>query len=301
MTKTASIVVCAYSLTNPINMETKDGQTDYSQVSVTAVLVLHYLKQCGIEFTNEIYNLVDVQGTMAAAFNGKTNSALGGMFELRSKSLTNAIRLNSIRISSAPTIVEFAAGYSPREFILSEQGTTYYSTDLPEINAQKAAIAGEILKANPRPNLIHSPLNVMDYDAMDKLAKTLSGKDIIVTHEGMMLYFDQKNREHFASNVRETLLSERGTWLTTDISIKAMYEGNEGAMKWVERIKKASGQDIYANSFNSFDEAEEFFSAMGFNVERGSQWNYVLPGDLVMAEHYPTFDKYAALWKMTPK
>ncbi len=276
-------------------MKPLDGQTDYTQVGVTAVLVLHYLKQCGIEYSNEIYNLVDVKGTMATVFNGKTNSGLGGMFELRSKSLTNAIKSAKVQ-----TIVEFAAGYSPREFILSQPGITYFSTDLPELNTQKATIAKQLLEASPRPSLIHSPLNVMDYDAMDKLAKTISGKDHVVAHEGMMMYFDQKNLEQFASNMRETLISERGRWLTTDISIKALYQ-NETGQKWVERLKQASGQDIYANSFNSFDEAEEFFSSMGFTVKRGSQWDYVSLDELSLAKQNPAFDKYAALWEMTPK
>ncbi len=193
--------------------------------------------------------------------------------------------------SGVRQILEIASGLSPRGLYMTESdsGLRYVEFELPQMAHTKKEIVRQIVgQGNRRQNL-----HIFSGDALDRrdlkeavrVGRFDSNEPIAVIHEGMLRYFSFPQKAVFAGHV-EALLdwfgnegeegakktkninAGRGVWITPDITLRQVMvvedQMNAGQNKLLSGI---SDMNIYANAFESVQDAKVFFERLGFRME----------------------------------
>lgn len=278
-------------------------QKAHGAISPTAKLVSLALAGSNLPYVKQFCELANCEATVRDTFpqllapESMARSGVG--LELRSKSLTKAVELYGTKV-----VVECGSGISPLGLIISERPDIidYYETDLPDILKEKQELVLKILKGSVRSNLHYYPMNAL-IDSDVKVMSTLIGNDqqLTIIHEGMMVYFTHEEKSQFAKLLRSTFLKNGGIWITPDILLKEVFEGN-ASQKRVKAVTKTTGSDLYSCAFDNYDQAEKFFNDHGFSVERHTQLDFVQLSELSLtcAESDMPKAELSPLWIMRP-
>lgn len=109
-------------------------------------------------------------------------------------------------------IVDLPCGYTSRGIRMSRQGRTYLGFDLPAvIDAMVPAVAGIIGKSE---SVSYHAVDATNYESM---AAPLTGNGpLLVTTEGLLMYFVQSELETVFANIHRLLQKHGGSWVITD-------------------------------------------------------------------------------------
>lgn len=109
-------------------------------------------------------------------------------------------------------IVDLPCGYTSRGIRMSRQGRTYLGFDLPAvIDAMVPAVAGIIGKSE---SVSYHAVDATNYESM---AAPLTGNGpLLVTTEGLLMYFVQSELETVFANIHRLLRKHGGSWVITD-------------------------------------------------------------------------------------
>jgi hypothetical protein len=195
-------------------------------------------------------------------------------------------------------ILELSSGFSFRGLALSRHQPVFYiDTDLEGVIAGKQRFvdaltarnpagrdpagrdrAARATKAdgnakNPPGHYELQPLNVLDPAAFRKIIARFPPGPIAIVNEGLLVYLDNAEKERLGQNIRDSLLTRGGCWITADIYLQrqagdTLPVQSETSRQWHEQHK------IEEKKFNNFQEAKSFFHRMGFTVDKEARPNY---------------------------
>lgn len=168
-------------------------------------------------------------------------------------------------------VVEIGAGLSRRGLTwAADRGVHYLEIDLPHmIEAKQQALsmrAPKSLAERAKTKLQHRAIDVLSPELRDFLRDELrQGTRRVVIAEGLLGYFDPKEREHIVRTVAEALKEAGGGILLCDLrakeggsSVAAAAKVLRGAI-WLVTRGRGARQD-----FPSTDAVREFFRSAGF-------------------------------------
>ena len=262
----------------------------HDKISSTADLIAFWRSFSNIPYALEISELSQAKETTFELFNkylpnfsrkqilnvieSITFSFGAPMIEARYKCLDKQIKKSGIK-----NIYEIAAGISPRSIILTENPEIiYFATDLPKKVSNNKKNLSAILKKHKliRNNLYFYPVNALDEQQFLSIGNKLNGP-ICVVHEGLLPYFNRKEKSILGNNIKKLLIKKGGCWITPDIMCRDKME--ERMAKRTEKEKEilffvmsvifgVSERDMIKNAFESEEDAESFFEDLGFLVNK---------------------------------
>lgn len=172
------------------------------------------------------------------------------------------------------TVLELAAGFGLHGIHLAQKypKITYIETDLPNILKLKEKIIKKLgLKL---PNLFFRSANALDQAALEETLSVAEQKSkLVIFCEGLLSYFDNKEKEKIAGIVKNLLEKHGGVWIATDpaLNTQSRKKLNMALPEWKNIMKKAeklAGQKYADHGFASEEVADEFFKGHGFMIRK---------------------------------
>lgn len=194
---------------------------------------------------------------------------------------------NLTRSFSDRIVVDLPCGYTARGIKMSRQGRAYYGFDLPAVTDDIGPATAKIIGDDK--NIHYSAVDATNYDSM---ATPLDGekKELLITTEGLLMYFTQQELEEVFSNIRRILQKHGGSWIivdrayyTHDSTIASAVLNNDPEMVALYNAitKQAAGTaaDVKLNDniiFKGTDEKiKTFIEEMGFEVKEIGLGDYL--------------------------
>src|SRR5260370_30848390 len=146
--------------------------------------------------------------------------AQSGMYlQLRHDAMTHALK-------EYPeyAVVELAAGFGTRGVLEAPNREAYIETDLQNLLRRKEKVVAKLRGGNLIPNHYFHPANVTDQGEMANIGNFVNSlklkKPIVIIHECLLMYFDQREQEIVRDNIARLMMSHQpgAIWLTPDFS-----------------------------------------------------------------------------------
>lgn len=191
-------------------------------------------------------------------------------------------------------IADLPCGYTSRGIRLSRQGRTYFGLDLPAVIDAMGPAVESIIGKNKA--VTYHAVDATNYESLEN-AFTEDSRNLLVTTEGLLMYFVQSELEEVFSNIRCLLQKYGGSWviadrayflydkevvaatLNNDPQLTAMYAA-------VTNRAAATTADVKFNDSVFFDpddgKVRDFIRKMGFELH-----------EICMADYLP--DQIASL------
>ena len=194
---------------------------------------------------------------------------------------------NLIKSFSDRTVVDLPCGYTARGIKMSRQGRTYYGFDLPAVTDDIAPATAKIIGDDQ--NIHYAAVDATNYDSMAAPLEE-EKKELLITTEGLLMYFTQQELEEVFSNIRRILQKHGGSWIIVDRTYythdsaiaSAVLDNDPGLVALYTAItKKAAGTtaDVKFNDNIIFqgtdEEIKTFIGKMGFKVKELDMGDYL--------------------------
>ena len=198
-------------------------------------------------------------------------------------------------------IVDLPCGYTSRGIRLSRQGRTYLGLDLPAVIDAIGPAVESLIGKNEA--VTYHAVDATNYESLEAAFPQNSDK-LLVTTEGLLMYFSQSELEEVFSNIRRLLLKSGGSWVITDRAyflhdrevvaatlnndpqLTAMYAA-------VTNRAAATTADVKFNGSVFFDpddgKVREFIRKMGFELHEIPMADY-LPDQIASLHGNPEAD-----------
>ena len=214
-------------------------------------------------------------------------------------------------------IVDLPCGYTSRGIRLSRQGRTYYGFDLPAvIDAIGPAVESIIGKSE---TTTYHAVDATNYESL-KEAISEDSRNLLITTEGLLMYFTQSELEEVFSNIHRLLQTYGGSWVIVDRAyflhdkeVVSATLGNDPQLNAlyaaVTNQAAATTADVKFNDSVFFDPDDakviEFIKKMGFELNELCMADY-LPDRIASLDSNPEADpavrdvfKKMMLWELT--
>ena len=189
------------------------------------------------------------------------------------------------------TVVDLPCGYTARGIKMSRQGRTYYGYDLPAVID---VIGPAVAQVYGEDNRIHyASVDATNYDSLEEPIKNESG-ELLITTEGLLMYFTQSELEEVFSNIRRLLQKHGGSWIlvdrayfTHDLDIaSAIFDNDQKNITLYANITKQAAGTVADVKFHDNvifkgedEEIHAFIREMGFDIREIPMDSY-LPDQL---------------------
>ncbi|HAM14289.1 MAG TPA: hypothetical protein DCP91_00185 [Eggerthellaceae bacterium] len=196
------------------------------------------------------------------------------------------------------SIVDLPCGYTSRGIRLSRQGRTYYGCDLPAVtDAMGPAVETIIGKSE---TVSYHAVDATNYESLEA-ALAEGSRDLLVTTEGLLMYFAQTELEEVFSNIHRLLEKHGGSWVTTDRAyflhdkevVSATLNGDPKLTAMYAAVTSraaATAADVDFNDNVFFDpddeKIREFIGKMGFTLRETCMADY-LPDQITSLKGNP--------------
>ncbi len=225
---------------------------------------------------------------------------------------------NLVKSRKDRQIADLPCGYTSRGIHMSREGRVYYGLDLPAVIEEVTPAVEKIIGKNEK--IQYHAVDATNYASL-RAAFRADTRNLIITTEGLLMYFTQSELEEVFSNIRRLLLEFGGSWVTTDRAyflhdldlVKASLNGDPtlvGMYRAVTGNAAATTADVTFNNNVFFDEDEkkvrDFIRKMGFELREVCMADY-LPEHLGALGGNPELEAKAKetfrsmmLWEMVP-
>jgi O-methyltransferase involved in polyketide biosynthesis len=249
-------------------------ERDFNTISPSAGALLMMKALTDIPFARETAEMVgDLPAYKVRVEEKRSKVFLGRMihFENRYKTIDRAIE------AIAPkNILELSSGFSCRSLAMTlHSDITYIDTDLPEFIANKSILINRLIRDNHLDltgSLHIEPLNAMNATQFNEVVELFTPGSATVVNEGLLVYLDDREKRQLCATIYDLLKARGGYWVTGDIYIKrTMHDLTHRLQQEAfdeELTKFLDEHRIEENKFESYEEAEAFFSSCGFAVVR---------------------------------
>ena len=214
-------------------------------------------------------------------------------------------------------IVDLPCGYTSRGIRMARQGRAFFGFDLPAVIDDLAPAVESIIGKDTETS--YHAVDATNYESLEA-PFTDENRDLIITTEGLMMYFSQFELEEVFGNIRRLLQKHGGSWVTTDRAyafrdrdiahaalnydkqLTAIYEAVTGkAASTAADVK--FGNNVF---FDTDDEkVKAFIDRMGFDLKEICMADYLpeklgsVSGSADAAVREVFKDMY--FWEMTVK
>jgi O-methyltransferase involved in polyketide biosynthesis len=259
--------------------EPLSANRNYSSISPSARALLLLKGFTDIPFALEAAKLISRPDHYQPDFSIKDLAFWARLlhFESRYKSINQL--LSGLPIQN---ILEISSGFSFRGLSSVLNKEIYYiDTDLPEIITAKLNLLNDLL---PHDAILHGELETLALNALDEIAFTVTAGhfpkgEVVIINEGLLVYLDMDEKRKLCSNIREVLRQRGGYWITADIYVKSPNRFPE--LKMNDKLQEFFREHrVEENKFNSFEEAEAFFKAEGFVIDKEAEAEHQNSGSL---------------------
>ena len=198
-------------------------------------------------------------------------------------------------------VADLPCGYTSRGIRMYRQGRTYFGFDLPAVIDAVAPAVESIIGKNE--NIAYHAVDATNYESLEA-AFSENDRNLLVTTEGLLMYFVQTELEEVFSNIHRLLAKHGGSWVLTDRA----YFLNSGevaaaALNYDPRLTalyeaitaRAAGTtaDVKLNDSVFFDpddgKVREFIGKMGFDLHEVCMADY-LPDEIASLRGNPEAD-----------
>ncbi len=261
-------------------MSRQNQRYDHKKISPTAKLVAYWRAQSDIPYSKEIADIIGAEEIVNEILNEEEKNILTALFasfiEARYKSINKGLRREGFN-----NVLELAMGVSPRslEYAIKRQHGIYVGTDLPGLLHESSEILKIIAaKQNLSMRDIYlQPANVLEKEQLDKAIKHFKGEPFVVCNEGLLIYLNKDEQATLAGYIRNYFNKFGGAWVTTDISSLEQIEQSlsrypteirQIVESATQKINNQTERNIKDNLFPTEKEAEQFYSELGFTIEK---------------------------------
>ncbi|MBQ4401009.1 MAG: STAS domain-containing protein, partial [Synergistaceae bacterium] len=196
---------------------------------------------------------------------------ISAIIEMRFESTENYFTRSGLH-----QLVDLPCGYTSRGLRLAQKGFTYYGCDIPAVIDEFLPVVKNFLSAEDMKSIHYSPVDATNYDSLRNALKD-SHDGILITTEGMLMYFTQSELEEVFRNIHRLLDEFGGRWITLDRllspkteEIRQTISGNFTGNKadFVRESLSARSIDVTDNVMFSDDEEQtrKFIHDMGFDL-----------------------------------
>lgn len=174
-----------------------------------------------------------------------------------------------LRQTDGANILELSSGYSLRGLDLCARDSRvhYIDTDLPEVVAQKEHMVASLQEAKDLKGRFELlPLNAMDEAAFAEVVSRFGGTPLTIVNEGLLMYLAEEEKVRLCATIHKALKASGGCWITADIYVRrgaeivAQIPQSESEAAFFQQHK------IEENKFESYEAAQTFFKAQGFEL-----------------------------------
>ncbi len=172
-------------------------------------------------------------------------------------------------------ILEFSSGYSFRGLDLClKQNIHFIDTDLREVITIKERLQDSLIRNKHlilKGDLKMMSLNVFDLDAFQTVIKSFPPGPVVIINEGLLPYFDRKEKAKLCQVIQQVLKERGGYWITADVYVKDTLKHKE------ENAATSSFRrehHLEENRFESYEDAEAFFKGCGLEVVDKESWTF---------------------------
>lgn len=195
------------------------------------------------------------------------------MFQARYQTINQILQEQRFR-----QVMELASGISPRGLDWSRQnpGTVYLESDLPTLMRVKAKAMRDSIADDTvlRRGILHccgvDALNLSSIE--DALEYMDPNARLAIVTEGLLLYFNQTEMEHFFDNMRIVLSNHpRAVWIVDMVSqqnLQELFDSDLGVAQAVRSIFASTDRQVVrANPFKGDHDIEQCLTKHGLRVE----------------------------------
>lgn len=253
--------------------ETPDQERNYSSISPSAKSLLLMKGHTNIPYARQTAALM--QGPEAFDLNFDNKDFWFWIrvmhFENRYWSINQLLKQ-----TDHPHILELSSGYSLRGLdMCTREDVHYIDTDLPDVIAAKQQLIGQLgLGDHLKGQLELLPLNAMDAPAFTGLAGRFAKGPLTIVNEGLLMYLDTAEKKELCSTIRHLLEERGGCWITADVYIKRTAEMRQVVPQSQREAAFFEEHRIEENKFDSYEEAEAFFTEQGFKILKEATFDY---------------------------
>ena len=195
-------------------------------------------------------------------------------------------------------IVDLPCGYTSRGIRLSREGRTYYGLDLPAVVDAIGPAVEKII--GKKEEIAYHAVDATNYESLEA-AITKANHKLLITTEGLLMYFVQSELEEVFSAIHRLLQKHGGSWVIADRAyfhfdqaVVAAALGNDpaltalyGAITSRAAATTADAQFKTSVFFDPEDEkVKEFIQKMGFELHEFCMGDY-LPDSIASLREYP--------------
>ena len=198
-------------------------------------------------------------------------------------------------------VIDLPCGYTSRGIRLSRQGRIYFGFDLPAVIDAIGPAVETIIGKNE--DISYQAVDATNYESLEA-ALTEKSDNLLITTEGLLMYFDQHELEEVFSNIKRLLQKHGGSWVITDRAyflhdqeVVAATLNNDPQLTgmYAAVTKNAAGTtaDVKFNNNVFFDsddgKVKDFIGKMGFELHEVCMADY-LPDQIGSLDGNPEAD-----------
>ena len=254
------------------NIEQTETARNYNTISPSAKMLLMMKGYSNIPFAKEAAELLAYPEKYTLDVSDKDFTFWVRLAHFESRYWSIDQLLSELH---AKNILEISSGFSFRGLqTVQENNVHYIDTDLPDIIETKMNLLARLQKETaPTGTLETLPLNALDEKQFAETVSRFSEGQIVIINEGLLMYLNKEEKEKLCGIIRNVLRQHGGYWITADIYIKKELDKNVFKLDQ-KLIEFAKQHNVAENRFDSLQAAEEFFSAMGFVVDKVAEPDY---------------------------
>jgi O-methyltransferase involved in polyketide biosynthesis len=271
---------------------------EHDPISYTALKVLQQrARTCTIPMCREMAEAAGIPWKSAwprtylrKVVGGKAQS--GAYLQLRHDAMTHALK-----DYPGNAVLELAAGFGTRGVLEAPNREAYIETDLLNLLRRKEKVVAKLRGGTSVPNHHFHPANVTDQGEMQRISMFVNGlnlrKPIVIIHEGLLMYFNQREQEIVRDNIAALMMSHAAgaIWLTPDFSERNI---DQTFLQKLMSLKLRGHVKRQLNYFTENDAVVRFLEAGNLDCE----WlaNSTNPAD--SSTH--AYAEYFRIHKITP-
>jgi anti-anti-sigma factor len=196
-------------------------------------------------------------------------------------------------------VVDLPCGYTPRGIKIAGTSQRYFGLDLPAVTELIGPAVEKAAGKNER--VCYRAVDATNYSSLKEALAGAKGP-LLITTEGMLMYFTQPELDEVLRNIRALLLEYGGEWVTTDNEMLAgqnrlMHFLTAGDPVELEKYRRFAEEKFSKSAppENAFlqGQAAKYVGDMGFTLKKVPVYDY-LPEKLHSLEHLPEEQQAAA-------
>ena len=200
------------------------------------------------------------------------------------------------------TEIDLPCGYLPKALRYTRAGHRFIGLDLPATIAEAEPAINALLTPEQKEMVKFAGVDATNYESLKSALSDVEGK-VVITTEGLMVYFNDSEIGALCDNVKKILDEHGGCWLTIDpewlmsyvLVVKAILgpRADEALQSMQKRAEDKSDVGVKGSTLVVFPKenvTEDIRKAMGFLAKHGLKAER-----MIVADHMPELKVFEKL------